>query len=529
MFLSRRVRRTLTTATVGVLAAACAVVGLLPAHAADASSLNVGEGLGTLIDTTQSVSPDMSDPNGAKLSQPMHVDSWSPTSAEGMYTVSYLGLGYFAFAGMSNGSAIAQQYFLRLSMKTDRSDENVLAELVRISDNSVVESHTLTPGSSASLTGLVTAFPTITTGVANTPITLTYSTATASDTTYGSISASWMYGGQLGPYTVGSTNLSKPQVSTTTYATEDGKTLATYEMMDGAGQTSTPSNPREFSDYTYTRSVTTLADSEEGTALDRPASDTQRFFIKILRTIQSDGTVVKSLYVADPTYTGTQNYEDTSTTGFIEVLRTNAMASNSVNTNTDVLTSTTSTGEDFITADEAAQIKALATQPVEGFGHQVTIWDKDGYTIRLGFNGYNNLNVRPYSSTEAGKSLYVSTSTPETNGTRSLANPLYNDLVIPTNTTHYYTHKVGSVVVRYTDEDGNPLADTVTSLSNVNTGTSYNTDTTTTTTTTPTEQTSEKKSQPLAKTGSNVLALGAAAAALSALGIGVVAYRRMRA
>lgn len=448
-------------------------------------NLKIGEGAGVLVDESQTATPAMTDANGAAIEElPARLPSWQPITDTDMYTFNYAPLNWFMQSGFSQGTSIFDSYYVRLSMPRDTSVHWVRVEFVRSSDNTVVESHDVQPGERTSLTEFKTAYPQLTLGsttLTTGDINVFYDTSGANDDQYGNLKLQYNVAGSL--YEVNNSIVGKPYLFNTLYKTEDGDTLASYSLMTGARQSATPSEKREFTDYTYTRTVVNGTKDLNAEQLDvqSPLYKMKRLY----RIVSADGSAVKSVYIQDPTYTGEVNYSDASTTGFIKVLETNVMPQNTVNAQLHLVTGQkTASGEEFITESEAEQVEALAKQSTaDGNGSanaQVTVWSQDGKEVRLGFNGANNKTAAPVWNLTAGKSLYLSLIGLYGNGgtgqNGSTNIQLWNDVTFHGEVIHYYTHKKGSVVVHYVDEDGNTIAPDQTNEDNVNTGLTYNTD-----------------------------------------------------
>ncbi|TCD54078.1 hypothetical protein EJ419_05315 [Alloscardovia theropitheci] len=263
--------------------------------------------------------------------------------------------------------------------------------------------------------------------------------------------------------------------------------MATYSVLAGPGQSTTPSNVREFLGYKYVRTGT-AGDFTIGTDyLDKASA---AMHVKILKRVtKADGSVVKTLLVADPTYTGTPNYTDASTTGFVKVLETNEMPIGTVNTNTTLNTSaTTSDGRSLYVDNPGspAQVSATAALPTSGQGdddhNHVRVYGTDDAAgvanspqIYLGFNGANP-TVAPTFLRGDAKSIYVTYQTSPTDSATNVSIQLWNDLVRQTQTTYYYAAATGNVVVHYVDEDGNIIKNPVNDETNAPVNQSYDTE-----------------------------------------------------
>ena len=204
--------------------------------------------------------------------------------------------------------------------------------------------------------------------------------------------------------------------------------------------------------------------------------------------MNTNGDVVKSVWIDDPTYTGTRNYTDTSTTGFIKVLETSAMAPGTVNTNTTLeANATTSTGQPFFNnTGSAAAISAAAALPTTGqaddehnhvraYGTDDAAGVANSLQIYLGFNGLNP-SVAPTFLTGGAKSLYVTYQTDPSQSATNVSVQLWNDVVRQTQTTHYYEPATGNVIVHYIDEEGNVIKNPVNDETNAPVNKQYDTE-----------------------------------------------------
>ncbi|TCD54077.1 hypothetical protein EJ419_05310 [Alloscardovia theropitheci] len=162
----------------------------LPAQTKTAvANLKIAQGAGTLVDTTDQPSPAMTDANGAAAVDSAVPAGMAATTDTDWFTSNYMPLNWFENQEVHEttgnafiGQTIAQDYYVRVSVNRDKSNKNMLVELMRKNNNTPLESLTLTP---TAKTGQFTTFSTmwpqqVTVGsrsaVNNTPISVEYNT-----------------------------------------------------------------------------------------------------------------------------------------------------------------------------------------------------------------------------------------------------------------------------------------------------------------------------------------------------------------
>ncbi|HFU4206517.1 TPA: MucBP domain-containing protein, partial [Streptococcus suis] len=300
-------------------------------------NLTAGARLGTgtgvkLVDGT-TVDVPMDDPNGATVTDAKS-GTLQPTATAGYQTFKFIPLsGWYdgtvsvkhGFGGSSSNGA-----YLRASVSEDGSGP-LLVELVDRNHN-ILETHTVDPTQSVDFTHFKAS-------ALNTPIVVTYSTASASDTVLGTLHATYK-SNTLTPNSF----IPKPLANTTTYETEDGTILGTYSIVTMPGMTTTPSAKRTFSGYEYVETTTSTKAVTEGA----PYVDAVRTgypldpggyrgpFIQyksIIRPYDNGNAITREIWIADPNYTGTHDYLSTSEEGFIRVFTSSLMRSGETNTN----------------------------------------------------------------------------------------------------------------------------------------------------------------------------------------------------
>ncbi|HEP1795526.1 TPA: adhesion glycoprotein serine-rich repeat-containing protein, partial [Streptococcus suis] len=320
------------------------------------ATLKVGEGEGILVDTLSTASPEMTDAKGAKVTDLTFLSPYAGTSVAGWHTFSYTATDTYDQNHKSSGGTALNAY-IRYSLDEDPSTYTVLAELVS-KTGTVLESYKIDPGSSATFT-----YPS-TLDTDNSPITITYDTslATASGIPGGlrfSTSSANVYGTTLVPtYTL----------NTTYYKTTDGTIIATYSVMTIGGQTVTPSGNRSFVGYDY--STTTNATSTRaltpGTTYMHGKVEAQG--TKTLITVIDDqGTIKRSLYYRDPTYTGTVDWNGTDTTGFIKLFETSEIAASTSTSGTNYNTYSTIEPSYTTTTYNGQRIMVFYTSPAKNW------------------------------------------------------------------------------------------------------------------------------------------------------------------
>ncbi|HFI0285430.1 TPA: MucBP domain-containing protein [Streptococcus suis] len=304
------------------------------------STLGIGEGSGTLINTSTTATPDMTDPNGATVTAPVE-GTYAGTTEVGYMTVDFTPLSYYdAIMGWQkyrdlNGQSTGGAYF-RTSVLTGAPSSPLLVELVD-KTGSVLESKFITQGETASFTTFQA-----TSGV-NLPLEVTYRADAGSTSIYGTtfftFDENTMEVSRFIP---------QPVTATTYYKTlpnPDSTNLATYEIGTVPGATTTPSGQREFLGYAYdstTTETTTLGLSATVPYVDYARANLLGVGHKtIVSPVDTNGTIVRDFYVAGTSVEGTLDYFSTDTTGFIHILTSSKMAPGESNTamhiNSDLL------------------------------------------------------------------------------------------------------------------------------------------------------------------------------------------------
>ncbi|HFU3803091.1 TPA: hypothetical protein ACGO0M_002197, partial [Streptococcus suis] len=248
------------------------------------------------------------------------------TSVAGYYTFGYAQLSSWydsVITSWFGGTPTSGSYF-RLSTAADPATSSVLVELVDSSGN-VLETSYMNTGDTTDFTTYQA-----TSGV-DTPLVVTYSGDTATDTVAGDISITFK----------GNTIVDKilvPElVDATTYykVLNTDTTLATYTVTTLPGLTNTASDSRTFPGYDYnstTTSTETLTKAAGTTYLDR-ARNVSVVGIKMTATpVGTDGTITKDLYLIDPTYTGTHDFTSLNMDGFFHLGTTGEIAPGGTNT-----------------------------------------------------------------------------------------------------------------------------------------------------------------------------------------------------
>lgn len=515
IFRNKLVSRATMAAASILVAAGMLSASMLSAHADDfvkyndlpsqtkavIAGLRIGAGGGTLVDATSEPTPAMSDTNGAAA-----VDGAVPAGKVAItdadwYTTNYIPLNWFqnqpitaSPSGDAAGTTIVQNYYVRVSVNRDPSNTAMRVQLMKNNDATPLEILNLTAAANTGqFTTFTTMWPQVSVGrrgvTTNTPISVKYDRSSADDNHYGTIYLRWGADNDGKPFEVNNAKIRTSLLSTTLYKTVDGTTLASYTVRAGSGQTATPSKVREFAGYKYVR--TTTATDLQNYTIGTDFVDAQsasRHVKRIARIVNTNGDVVKSVWIDDPTYTGTRNYTDTSTTGFIKVLETSAMALGTVNTNTTLeANATTSTGQPFFNnTGSAATISATAALPTTGqaddehnhvraYGTDDAAGVANSPQVYLGFNGLNP-PVATTFLTGVAKSLYVTYQTDPSQSATNVSVQLWNDVVRQTQTTHYYEPATGNVIVHYIDEEGNVIKNPVNDETNAPVNKQYDTE-----------------------------------------------------
>lgn len=423
----------------------------------------------------------MSDPNGAKIEDPKpSMKNTSKTSNTDYHTFGYFGLHWLDFAKVD--FKLPKEYYMRASTNKDDSKTDVLLEMIKFSDQSVVESYSVDQNGVVDFSSLEK----VAEGNAATnylskyyPIKAKYDT-TARDESKNIAGQIILYFAQIdGGWSMGSYNIPMNSAYVTKYVTDYGKLLATYSIKGSSKQLSTPSGVRDFSGYDFKETQVSGSPKLNVYNVDAPEADAKNYqYKRLLEMVKSDGTAVKFLWVVDPTLSeeakAKLNFADESTDGFIKILETSEMEPGGVNENIKVITGQKlSDGTILTSEDEAAEIESKADDNDGvnfGANNLVKIWTdptNENRYIRLGFVG-NYANVRPYGITTPGKSAYLQTTwAPQTN---LKLIPLENDALYVPTLLHVYT-KEGGVVVKYVDQEGNEISGTGLTSADATTGT----------------------------------------------------------
>ncbi|MFX3644981.1 MucBP domain-containing protein [Streptococcus suis] len=289
------------------------------------SGLKVGEGEGILVEKGTTATPSMDDANGAGIKPHTLRTGVTATTEDGWYTFESYDL-YSYNANMDgtifNGTAL--KAYVRFSLDSDPSTQTVLAELVSTTDGQVLEKYKVDPDSSVVFTYPKKINPN------NENLKVSYETQTAVDgSTFGNVRIIGDTRGSIYNNTI----IPTYQVNTTTYKVEDGRILALYNLQTIAGQTVTSSGQREFAGYEFVKKIVEPAQGGYpvgmkyvagvvNTATDK--SNTIQY--KVIRTIVSNTEYVHEIYVLDPTYTGTVDWDGLDTRGFFKLLETSHMS-----------------------------------------------------------------------------------------------------------------------------------------------------------------------------------------------------------
>ncbi|MCH1619116.1 MucBP domain-containing protein [Streptococcus gallolyticus] len=304
------------------------------------SGLKVGEGEGLLVDKSTTATPSMDDPNGAGIKPHALRTGVTATTETGWYTFDSYDLN--AYNANMNGSIFngtALEAYVRFSLDSDPNTQTVLAELVSTTGGQVLEKHKVDSDSS-----VVFTYPKII-NINNENLKFSYETQTAVDgSTFGNIR---IIGDKTG-IIYNNTIIPVYQINTTTYKVEDGRILALYNLQTIAGQTVTSSGQREFPGYEFVEKVvepaqggypigTTYVVGKVNTAIDK----TNTIQYKVIRTIVSNTEYVHEIYVLDPNYTGTVDWDGLDTRGFFKLLETSYLSYTPDTVNYDYNTNST--------------------------------------------------------------------------------------------------------------------------------------------------------------------------------------------
>ena len=304
------------------------------------SGLKVGEGEGLLVDKSTTATPSMDDPNGAGIKPHALRTGVTATTETGWYTFDSYDLN--AYNANMNGSIFngtALEAYVRFSLDSDPNTQTVLAELVSTTGGQVLEKHKVDSDSS-----VVFTYPKII-NINNENLKFSYETQTAVDgSTFGNIR---IIGDKTG-IVYNNTIIPVYQINTTTYKVEDGRILALYNLQTIAGQTVTSSGQREFLGYEFVEKVvepaqggypigTTYVVGKVNTATDK----TNTIQYKVIRTIVSNTEYLHEIYVLDPNYTGTVDWDGLDTRGFFKLLETSYLSYTPDRVNYDYNTNST--------------------------------------------------------------------------------------------------------------------------------------------------------------------------------------------
>ncbi|MEG3311284.1 MucBP domain-containing protein, partial [Streptococcus sp. SS-4456] len=289
------------------------------------SDLQVGEGLGVLVEASTTATPTMDDPHGAGIKPHTLRTGITATTEAGWYTFdSYDLMSYNVNMNSSTFNGTVVDAYMRFSLDSDPTKNTILAELVSKADGQVIEKHTVEPGSSV----LFTYPKTIDTDNEN--IKMLYETQTAvNGSTYGNL----RFIGDGTGSNYNNTIIPVYQINTTTYKVEDGRILATYNLQTIGGQTVTSSGQREFEGYEFVEKQVEPAQGgyPVGTVyvagvVNSTTDPTNTIQYKVIRTIVSNTEYVHEIFVLDPTYTGTVDWEGLDTSGFFKLLETSHLS-----------------------------------------------------------------------------------------------------------------------------------------------------------------------------------------------------------
>ncbi|MGQ7366413.1 MucBP domain-containing protein [Streptococcus suis] len=289
------------------------------------SDLQVGEGLGVLVEASTTATPSMDDPNGAGIKPHTLRTGITATTEPGWYTFDSYDL--YSYNENMKGTIFKGSEvnaYMRFSLNSDPTTNTILVELVSKADGQVIEKHTVDSGSNV----LFTYPKTIDTDNEN--ILMRYETQTAvNGSTYGNLR---FIGDRTGTI-YNNTIIPVYQINTTTYKVEDGRILATYNLQTIGGQTVTSSGQREFVGYEFVKKLVEPAQGgyPVGTVyvagvVNTATDKTNTIQYKVIRTIVSNTEYVHDIYVLDPTYTGPVDWDGLDTRGFFKLLETSHLS-----------------------------------------------------------------------------------------------------------------------------------------------------------------------------------------------------------
>ncbi|MGT2719410.1 mucin-binding protein, partial [Streptococcus parasuis] len=285
------------------------------------STLQVGEGLGVLVEASTTATPSMDDANGAGIKTHTLRTGVAATSQAGWYTFeSYDFYSYNANQPTVyiNGTAIPA--YIRYSLDSNANTSTILAEVVSTTNGNVLETHTIEQGASVTLTYPQTVNP------ENETVTITYDTTLENDgSTQGMLVLTAAKDGRVVDYST--IIVPDYQINTTRYVVEDGTVLATYSLQTIAGQPVTPSGQREFAGYTYKTTTKEVVQGglPAGTVYMPGKVDQSTVHYKAIRKVISNTQTVTEYYFLDPTYTGPVDWNGIDTTGFIKLIETSPL------------------------------------------------------------------------------------------------------------------------------------------------------------------------------------------------------------
>ncbi|HFI2692162.1 TPA: MucBP domain-containing protein, partial [Streptococcus suis] len=282
------------------------------------TNLNVGQGEGVLVETGTTATPSMDDAHGAGIQPHSLRNGIAATTKSGWYTVDSYDLeSYNRNQGgtVINGARV--EAYMRFSYDSNPNTHTVLAELVSTADGQVLEFHEVSPD------GVVEFNYPKTVHANNHKIVLSYRTETAIDgSTYGLVK----FSGDNGTV-YNNTILPVYQVNTTRYEVKDGRTLATYSLQTIAGQPVTSSGQREFAGFEFVEKKVKSVQGgyPVGSVYVAGVVNNGSNNYKVIRTIVANNAYKHEVFVKDPTYTGTVNYNSLDTTGFFKLVETSGM------------------------------------------------------------------------------------------------------------------------------------------------------------------------------------------------------------
>ncbi|NQI33282.1 LPXTG cell wall anchor domain-containing protein [Streptococcus suis] len=479
-------------------------VRLADTTASTSASPALGSGSGTL-DTADAAIADMTEGNGAGVAS-ITEGTMVGTTVDGYYTIDYAPLsswydqmvdGPFEYYAVKPTQTTTNGSYFRISANGDPATNGVLVELVS-ANGMVLEANYLNVGDEA----IYTAFQH--TNTFNLPFVVGFHPETATESSAGTLSITF------DKNTVQQNFLVPRLEEFTTYYKVQGtnEVLSEYHTVTLPGLINIPSDKREFPGFEYVESTT------ESTELTKYAHTS---YVDIVRHIQlvdsktvinpvdTNGTIIKDLYIADPNATVTRDYDTVNPAGFLKLISTNEMSPGTANTNLFL-------NPDILNQYNVYQLVTNQSVDDIGTGTQVTsVSDLDlskgsleivldpnpgpGGTkaIRVtGSGGGSRLTVNYIRVPEAGEEWATDPGTGEyyldENGNRkpagntsvvqpySLNNNPRN--ILKSETTHWYAPvapTLGSVVINYQDTTGAKLQEPVIDELNVLVGSVYNT------------------------------------------------------